>query len=232
MGRDQVAAGAAVERDLEQVARVEAQDGPAIRREVPDLRQRSGDAVGGLERRGLYQMVHFPCALGTAIDSGDLNGEHESHRLLARRGHPPPHGSFQIGPQPQQARFGGNKAVFEFVCPCGMSEVTGADHADALAQCSGGQVRDVPVPAACARKLEWMWRSAWNIAVSLPLSPYRRGRRRPAPILPRPVRCHGGTLSPATAGVSAPRAAGPGGLRRRPAGARLPRCGGRPVRAL
>ena len=95
--------------------------------------------------------MHFPCALAAAIDSRDLNGEHESHGLLTRGGHAQV--PFQIRPEPQQPGFGGNKTVFQFVCPCGMGEVPGANHADALAQCSGGEVRDVAVPAAGTRKL-------------------------------------------------------------------------------
>ena len=81
--------------------------------------------------------MHFTCVLITAIDSGDLHREHESHRLLTRSRHLPAQVPFQIGPQAQQARFCGNKSALQFVPPCEMGEVAGTEHADALAQCPG-----------------------------------------------------------------------------------------------
>src|ERR1700744_2780414 len=43
MCRNQVAAGAAFQRDLKQVTRVKAEDGPSVRSQVTDLRQGRGD---------------------------------------------------------------------------------------------------------------------------------------------------------------------------------------------
>ena len=57
-------------------------------------------------------MMHFTCPLITAIDSGDLCREHESHRLLARGRHVPAQVPFEIGPQAQQASFRGNETAF------------------------------------------------------------------------------------------------------------------------
>src|ERR1700759_560467 len=82
MRRNQVAAGAAFQRDLKQVTRVKAEDRPSVRGQVADLRQGRGDPIGGLEAGRVKQMVHFTGALAPPVDSGDLHREQETYWLV------------------------------------------------------------------------------------------------------------------------------------------------------
>src|SRR5579875_2009641 len=153
MRRNQVATGAAFQRDLEQVTRVKAEYRASVRSQVADLRQGRGDPVGRLEAGRVNQMVHFSRAVTTPVDCRDLHREHETYWLITGGGHPAAQVSFQIGPEPEQPGFRRNQGVFQFGDPGRMSKVPGADNGDALAQGSGGQMRDVAVFTARAGKL-------------------------------------------------------------------------------
>src|SRR5579875_3147512 len=72
--------------------------------------------------------MHFPCPLATAVDGGDLHG------------------------QPEAAWLGGDEALFQLIGPARMREVTGANHADPLAQCPRREMGYVGVLAAGAGK--------------------------------------------------------------------------------
>src|SRR6201996_9578256 len=82
MCRNQVAAGAAFQRDLKQVTRVKAEDGASVRSQVADLRQGGGDPIGGLEAGRVNQMVHFTRAITTPVDCRDLHRQHETYWLI------------------------------------------------------------------------------------------------------------------------------------------------------
>jgi hypothetical protein len=64
----QVAAGAALQGDLQQVPGIEPEDGPAVRGQVADLGQRRGDAVRGLEARRVDQVMDLAGPLVATVD--------------------------------------------------------------------------------------------------------------------------------------------------------------------
>jgi hypothetical protein len=53
----EVRARPGVERDLEQMTRIEAEDGPSVRRDVADAREAGGDAIRGLEIRRVQEVT-------------------------------------------------------------------------------------------------------------------------------------------------------------------------------
>ncbi len=152
---DQEAAGTAGQRDLQQVAGVQAQDRPAVGGQVADLGQRRGDPVRGLEARRVEQMVHLPGALVPPVDGRDFDREHEPDRARRR----PPGLSrhqplLQLGPDPEQAGLGRDQRFAQLRRPGRMGEVAGAEHGQALAQRPPGQMLDIAVLAARTENCE------------------------------------------------------------------------------
>jgi hypothetical protein len=61
--------------DLQQVTRIQPEDGPAIGGQVADPGQRRGDPVRGLEARRVQQVVDLAGPLVAAVDRADLDRE-------------------------------------------------------------------------------------------------------------------------------------------------------------
>src|SRR5579875_283132 len=69
VGRHQITSGAAVKRDLQEVARVQPKDRTAIGGQVSDLGKSCGNAAGRLEGRRVEKMVDLSCPVVPAVDS-------------------------------------------------------------------------------------------------------------------------------------------------------------------
>ncbi len=146
----QVAPRPGVQRDLQQVARVEAENGAAVGRQVPDLGQGGGDCARRLECGGINKVVDLPGHPVALVDGGDLGREQEAHlRLAAGRGGPSQL-RLEVRAEAEQARLGRLERLGEFGGPGRVGEVAGADHADALARRPPGQRLGVAVLAAGA----------------------------------------------------------------------------------
>ena len=148
----QEAARVSRQRDVQQVAGIQAEDRPAVGGQVADLGQRRGDPVGGLEARRVKEVMHLPGALVAPVDSGDLDREHEPDGACAAGRGIAADLVFQLRPDPEQAGLGRDQGFPKFRRPRRVGEVAGAEHPQALAQRPPGQVPEVAVLAACARE--------------------------------------------------------------------------------
>ena len=153
VGRDEVAAGAAGQGDVQQVAGVEPEDRPAVRGQVADLGQRGGDPVRRLEVRRVQQVVHLAGAVVALVDGGDFHAELEPDRARAAGRGVAAESLLEVRADPEQAGLGRDQGFLEFRRPGRMGEVAGAEDPQALAQRPPGQVLDVAVLAAGAREL-------------------------------------------------------------------------------
>ena len=84
MRRHQIGVRAGFERDLQEVARVEAEDRPAVGGDIADAREPRRHAIDGLEVGRVDQVVDFAGAVTLLVDGGDFHLEHEAHRRAAR----------------------------------------------------------------------------------------------------------------------------------------------------
>ena len=151
MRRHQIGVGTRVERDLQQVARVEPEDRAAVGGDVADARKALGDAVGTREIGRVDEVMDFARAPGLLVDRGNFHFEHEAHVGAAGGRKLPGDALFDVVAQAEQPGLGGNELVLEFRAPGRMGEVAGADDGDALAGCPPGEVLEVEVPAGRAR---------------------------------------------------------------------------------
>ena len=151
MRRDQIGAGPGLERDLQQVARVEPEDRPPVGLDVADAAEPFGDAVGGREIRRVDQVVDLPRLVALLVDGRDLDLEHEAHRRAAGRRQGRGDTLLDVLPQAEQARLGRDELLLQLGRPGRMAEVAGADEADALARRPLGEVLEIEVAAGRAR---------------------------------------------------------------------------------
>jgi hypothetical protein len=149
----QEAARAGRQRDVQQVTRVEPEDGPAVRGQVADPGQRRGDPVSLIEAGRVEQVVHLPGPVIASVDGGDFHREHEPDRSGAAGRGVADEPSLQVRPDPEQAGLGRNEGLPQLRRPRRVGEVAGAEHPQALAQCPPGQVLDIAVLAAGPREL-------------------------------------------------------------------------------
>src|SRR5262249_4773363 len=73
------------ERDLQEVAGIEAENRAAVGCDVTDAGEPRRHAIDGLEVGGVDQVMDFAGAVGLLVDGGDFDLEHEAHRGAARR---------------------------------------------------------------------------------------------------------------------------------------------------
>jgi hypothetical protein len=73
------------QRDLQQVAGIEAENRPSVRCQVADARQAGDQPVGGGEIGHEDQVVDLPDLVALLVDGGNLHLEHEAHRAGAGR---------------------------------------------------------------------------------------------------------------------------------------------------
>ena len=151
MGRHQIGVRAGFERDLQQVARIEAEDRTAVRGDVADAGEPRRHAIDRLEIGRIDQMVDFAGALALLVDRRNLDLEHEPHRGAAwcrQRRH---HGLLDVVAQAKEPRLGSNELVAELGAPSRMGKVAGRHHPDTLAARPGGEVLEIEIPAGGSR---------------------------------------------------------------------------------
>ncbi len=151
MRRHQIGVGAGVERDLQEVARVEPEDRPPVGSDIADAPEPVGKAIDGGEVGGVDEVVDFSGAVALLVDRGDFDFEQEPHRRSARRGQRRGDALFDIVAQAKQTGLGGNELLLELGAPCRMGEIAGGDDADALAARPVGQMLQVQILAGRPR---------------------------------------------------------------------------------
>jgi len=153
VGGDQVAALAALERNLQQVPRVQPQDRPPVRLEVADLGQLLNQQFGLLPARHVDQVVDLARSLAAFVDRGNLDLQHEPHSLGARLWSLFVNGTLQFIPQSKQARFRRHQIALQFSEPLRVCEVAGAQQGHALAPRPDRHVLQIGVAARGPRVL-------------------------------------------------------------------------------
>jgi hypothetical protein len=151
MRRNEIGVGARFQRDLEKVARVEAEDRPAVGGDVADTGEALGDAVGGGEIRRIDQVMNLPRLVALLVDRGNLHREHEAHRRAACRRYRLRDRLLDLGAQAEQAGLGRNELVLQLGAPDRMAKVAGADHGNTLARRPGRQMLEIEIAAGGAR---------------------------------------------------------------------------------
>ncbi len=151
VGGDEVGVGAALQGDLEQVARVEPEDRPPVRRDVADRRQLLPEAPGGVEVRRVDQVVDLARPLTLLVDRRDLDLEQEAHRTVAGGRELPLDLALDLRAQAEEPRLGGDELGADLLEPGGMGEIAGPDHRDPLAPRPQRQVLEIGVAAGRPR---------------------------------------------------------------------------------
>ena len=122
------APGRALERDLQQVAGVEAEDRAAVRGEVADPpRALAVSAPARLEVGHEDQVVDLADPLVLLVDGCDLHLEQEAHRAAGRRRAGPARRlALELGRQPEEAGLGRHQLVPDLARPGRVGEIAGA----------------------------------------------------------------------------------------------------------
>jgi hypothetical protein len=150
--RHEKAARIGRQRDVQQVAGVQAENRPAVGGEIADLGQRGGNPVRGVEARRVNKVMDLPGALTATVDRGYFDGKHEADGAGAGSRGIAEEPFLELRPDPEQSGLRRDEVLLQLRGPRGMREVSGAEHAQALAQGPPGQVPDVAVLAAGARE--------------------------------------------------------------------------------
>ena len=150
MRRHQIGVRTGFERDLQEIAGIETEDGAAVGGDIADAREARRHAVDGIEVGRIDQVMDFAGAVALLVDGGDFHLEHEPHRRAARRRQRLRHRLLDVVAQAIEAGLGRNQLLLELGAPGGMGEVAGGDHADALAAGPGGEMLKIEVAAGGA----------------------------------------------------------------------------------
>ena len=153
--RDQIAALAALQRDLQQIARIQSQNRPPVRFQVADLRQLLNQLFGLLPARHIDQMMHLAGPLAAFVDRRNLDLQQEAGGRRAGRRQLFVHRALQFVAQAKQARFRRDQVPLQFGKPLRMRKVAGAQQGDAFAARPEGHV----LPG---RRPGWWPASTWN----------------------------------------------------------------------
>src|SRR6185312_7184413 len=136
-----------LESDLQQVAGVEPQDRPAVRRDVADRAQAFPDTARGLQAGGVEEMVDLPRPFALLVDGRDLDLQQEAHGAVARRRKLSRHLALDLRPQAEQARLGRQELGPDLLPPGRMGEVAGSHHRDPLAPRPQRKMLQIRIPA-------------------------------------------------------------------------------------
>src|SRR5262249_31233418 len=151
MGRHRMGVGSRLQGDLKEVARVEAEDRPAVGGDVADARQPRRDAVDGGKIGRVDQVMDFPDPRALLVDGGDLDRQHEARERAAggRKllGDP----LLDLRREAEQARLGRDQLLLELGGPGPMGEVARRPPRDALAARRMGEMLEVEVRAGRPR---------------------------------------------------------------------------------
>ena len=142
MGRDEHGLGADIQRHLQQVAGVQAQDGTAVGVQVAHQLQPLREAVGIVQRGHEDQVVDFAHLALTLVDGADLGLEQEERPVGVRRCLPLQEVQIlgRAGQAVQAAGLVAHQLLAQLVPPLRVGEVAGAQHVDALAAGPGRQM--------------------------------------------------------------------------------------------
>jgi len=148
--RHQIAAFACFERDFEQVAGVQSEDGSAVGAQVADTAERLVNPLGLFQIRRVDEVVDFPDAVALLVDRGDFHLQHEAHGR--RDGHPGQTARLpvQFVAQSEQARLGRHELFADFGHPGRVREVARGHDGDALAVGPERQMLQIQVAAGGA----------------------------------------------------------------------------------
>ncbi|WP_197535610.1 hypothetical protein [Pararhodospirillum photometricum] len=147
MGGDQQAVVVCGQGDLEQVAGVEPQDGPAIGGDVAHPAQGPRQAVGGVQVGQQDQVMDLPGFAVFLVDGRYFRREQEEDGPAAGRRQGLPQWRFEIGPQAIKAIADCHQLVADLAKPARMHTVPGPDHRNALTGCPPRQMFQVQVAA-------------------------------------------------------------------------------------
>src|SRR5581483_5970434 len=136
---------------LEKIARIEAEDRTAVRSDVADPPEPTGDPVHRREIGCVDEVMDLPRLLALLVDRRYLHRELETHGRAARGGELRENRFLDLGLQTKQAGLGGNELLFNFRAPCGMDEIAGADHGNTLSARPPSKMLKIEVAARCAR---------------------------------------------------------------------------------
>ena len=128
VGGHQIGVRAGLQRDLQQIARVQSEDRAPVRGQVPDPAERGVEAGHGVEIGQVDEVVDLARTVVALVDRGDLHAEHEPNRWgrLQRAGQALDDVPLHRGHQAEQSVLGRDKAFPQVVRPGRMGEVTGA----------------------------------------------------------------------------------------------------------
>ena len=142
MGRDEHGLGADIQRHLQQVAGVQAQDGTAVGMQVAHQLQPLRKAVGIVQRGHEDQVVDFAHLALTLVDGADLGLEQEERPVGIRRCLPLQKVQLlrRAGQAVQAAGLVAHQLLAQLVPPLRVGEIAGAQHVDALAAGPGSQM--------------------------------------------------------------------------------------------
>jgi hypothetical protein len=153
VGWDQEGVGRGLEDDLEEVPRIDPQDGAAVGLDVADGGQPRGDAGGALEVGREDQVVDLADPVAPLIDAADLDLQQEADRAPAGARDRLVHRPGQVGRQGEQARLGRHQLLAQLGEPARVGEVTGAQHPHALQLGEAVQVLEVQLLRGCPRQV-------------------------------------------------------------------------------
>ena len=154
VGRQEIGVRSALQRDLQEIARVEPEDWAAVGGDVADRRQPGREAVDGVEVRRVDQVVDLPGLLAFLVDRGDLGGEHESRQSAcgtARRRQLRCHLRLDLRPEAEEAGLGGDQLLLQLREPPRVDAVARRYHGDAPPRRPPGEVLQVEIAARGAR---------------------------------------------------------------------------------
>jgi hypothetical protein len=153
VGRDQIGVRPALQGDLQQVARIEPQDRPAVRRQVADRPELLPQARRRLQVGGVDQVVDLAGPLPLFVDRGNLHLQEEPERSVAGRGKPALHLALDLWTEAEQPGLGRHQLRPDLLEPGWMGEVASAHDRDSLAPRPERQVLQIRIVARGARVL-------------------------------------------------------------------------------
>ena len=163
VGGDQAAGGVGVEHDLEQVARIEAEDGATVGTDIADPLQPGLQPFHSIERRRKDHIMNLAGLTAALVDVADLAAEDEAHRrvtcgrnLTLDRGR-------RIVAEPKQTILGRYELLPHLGQPARMGDVARSDDMDPLELRPARRCSKVRFGLVAREKCEWMWRSAMSL---------------------------------------------------------------------
>ena len=148
VGRDEKPLGRLVEQDLEQVAAVEPEDGPAVRGDVAERGEFGVETAHRIEIRQVEQVVDLAHPAAALVDGADLGGEDKTDvRGTGRRSNTLGHQARPVDPlvrsQAEEAGLGRFEVLVQMGEPARVGAIAGGHHRDPLDRGPGGQAVQV-----------------------------------------------------------------------------------------